>query len=295
MIKYTLFSAVVMLLCAGTVAGSPADVLGVIGMDPVGAASCVAVYVPLAEGQALAGIDWYNNDGTAAFPVAAVSGGASDGPGDFAAAVTVAEDLYGLSSAWSRLLWDGDYRSDAGGVYVLFRLPAGSVYVGDGAGGGAAVGYQDVGSGLAGWLSLEGEAWVALQAAYGMAFRPIVTDEGPETVVLTMATKSLGGSDGEEKAPPALVTAFGVPHPNPFNPSTKLKFTLAKQEVVELDIYNLRGERVARLADGVFSAGEHMVPWHGRSDRGRELGSGVYLARLTAGGFVQTHRLMLVK
>ncbi len=298
MLKYTLTLVLMSIFFAGPSVAEDSLVLGVIGMNPVEATSCVAVYVPLADDEALAGIDWFNNDGTSPFPEVSVSGGGFQGPGAYEDGIVVADDLYGLTSDWSRLLWAGTYRGEAGGVYVLMQLPVGSVYVGEGTGGGAAVGYQPAGTGLSGWLSLDGIEWLALQSAYGMSFRPIITNHDAQTVILSQSLKRLG--DGQQEEMPdaeavTLKTAMNAPYPNPFNPNTKLMFTLAESQKVELDIYDLRGQLIKRLANGVYSAGEHLLIWEGRTDQGREVGSGVYLARLTAGEYVRTHRLMLVK
>jgi len=172
-INITVFTA--LLLC-GQLIASDDVVLGVIGMNPVESVSCIAAFVPLERGQALTGIQWFNNDGTVGYPEVAVSGGTSIDPGFFHDAVVVGDDVYGFSSAWSQKLWFDTYRSDSDGVYIIFRLPEASVFVNEGAGGGAAVGYQEREAGLRGWLSLEGEEWISLQQRHGLAFRPILAE-----------------------------------------------------------------------------------------------------------------------
>jgi hypothetical protein len=52
---------------------------------------------------------------------------------------------------------------------------------------------------------------------------------------------------------------------------------------------------VAVLASGYFEAGSHMFAWHAMNDRGMSLPSGVYFARMHAGDYVATHRMMLLK
>jgi hypothetical protein len=83
--------------------------------------------------------------------------------------------------------------------------------------------------------------------------------------------------------------------PNPFNPQTELRFRLAEGGEVDLSLYNARGERVIRLADGWYPAGQHRVRWRGEDGRGRRVASGSYVARLGSGRDVQTVRLVLVK
>ncbi|HXG37757.1 MAG TPA: T9SS type A sorting domain-containing protein [Bacteroidota bacterium] len=82
-------------------------------------------------------------------------------------------------------------------------------------------------------------------------------------------------------------------YPNPFNPSTVIRYALpgvGTSHDVSLRIYNLHGQEVARLVDGVQQAGEHRVVW-----RPEGLPSGVYLYRLSAGNTVETKKLILLK
>jgi hypothetical protein len=79
-------------------------------------------------------------------------------------------------------------------------------------------------------------------------------------------------------------------YPNPFNPSTILTYTLARGQQVELEIFDLLGRRVRTLVSGVQEAGGHTVTFHGDG-----LASGVYLARIAAGGQCETRKILLVK
>ena len=79
-------------------------------------------------------------------------------------------------------------------------------------------------------------------------------------------------------------------YPNPFNPSTTIRFSLPERVHVELKVFDRLGREVARLVDGTIEAGRHEVRFSGSS-----LPSGVYFARFSAGGFAQTRRLTLLK
>ncbi|MEZ4386430.1 MAG: FlgD immunoglobulin-like domain containing protein [Candidatus Krumholzibacteriia bacterium] len=83
--------------------------------------------------------------------------------------------------------------------------------------------------------------------------------------------------------------------PNPFNPRTTVRFELASDQPIALDVYDLTGRRVRRLANGAFAAGQHGVDWDGRDDRGRSLASGIYLVRLQGQDFVEGRRVTLVQ
>jgi len=96
--------------------------------------------------------------------------------------------------------------------------------------------------------------------------------------------------------PPAkgngLPTVFSLlqNYPNPFNPATTIRYGLPQKSVVQLTVFNTLGQLVATLVQGEEEAGYHEVKFDGSG-----LSSGVYLYRLTAGSFVQTRKLLLLK
>ena len=79
-------------------------------------------------------------------------------------------------------------------------------------------------------------------------------------------------------------------YPNPFNPTTVIEFSLPRRSNVTLEIFNILGQRVTTLADGSFSPGVHQMTW-----TAADQASGVYFYRLTADGFEETRKMMLVK
>ena len=84
--------------------------------------------------------------------------------------------------------------------------------------------------------------------------------------------------------------ALSQNYPNPFNPSTKIDFTIPASSQVQLKVYNMLGQEVATLINGALTAGSHTATF----DASR-LSSGVYLYKLTAGSFVTTKKMVLVK
>jgi hypothetical protein len=93
---------------------------------------------------------------------------------------------------------------------------------------------------------------------------------------------------------PAAATLHGN-HPNPFNPSTTIPFSLSRGGMVELSIYDATGRRVKGLVKGALPAGGHETVWDGTDDRGRSVASGVYFARLGHAGGYATLKLVLVR
>lgn len=102
------------------------------------------------------------------------------------------------------------------------------------------------------------------------------------------ACDALQGSESRSKVPYEF--ALYPAYPNPFNPSTVLRFALPKTERARLTVYDVTGRQVNVVSDGVVSAGEHQARFNGSA-----LASGVYFARLEAGKNVKTEKLMLVK
>lgn len=84
-------------------------------------------------------------------------------------------------------------------------------------------------------------------------------------------------------------------YPNPFNPQTNIGFHLPAKALVRLDIFNLLGQRVRRLADGFMEPGFHAVLWDGRDDGGTDLPSGIYFYALNAGRDFATAKMVLIR
>jgi len=80
--------------------------------------------------------------------------------------------------------------------------------------------------------------------------------------------------------------------PNPFRTAATVAFTLARDGPARLEVFDLRGARVATLAVGPFVAGRHSVAWRGIDDAGRRVVAGVYFVRLEADGVVRTRRVV---
>jgi hypothetical protein len=84
-------------------------------------------------------------------------------------------------------------------------------------------------------------------------------------------------------------------YPNPFNPSTTIEYALKENSQVSLVIYNTLGEKVKTLVSEEQIANRYQVTWDGTNDLGAKVASGVYLYRITAGNFVSTHKMILMK
>lgn len=84
-------------------------------------------------------------------------------------------------------------------------------------------------------------------------------------------------------------------YPNPFNPDTKLSFDLPKAQNVSLEVYNLLGQHVKTLANGMYDAGSHMVSWNGTNSDGEDVPSGIYFYSLRTEEFSKANKMMLIR
>jgi len=84
-------------------------------------------------------------------------------------------------------------------------------------------------------------------------------------------------------------------YPNPFNPTTNIRFDLVQNSNIELAIYNIRGELVKIIASGNYAAGSHSVLWNGRDRNGKIVPSGVYFYKLSTDEASMTRKMILLK
>ena len=84
-------------------------------------------------------------------------------------------------------------------------------------------------------------------------------------------------------------------YPNPFNPSTAIPFALPTPGAVQLDIYDILGQKIRTLASGRTDAGYYTLVWNGRDDFGRQAAAGVYIYLLQTDDFRQTRKMTLIK
>jgi hypothetical protein len=134
------------------------------------------------------------------------------------------------------------------------------------------------------------------ETGLGLAFNGDVTTVSGW--LLTMRDESFSPTaarePGQQPQVPAASRLLGAA-PNPFNPSTTIRFAVDRTRDLTVTVHDVRGRRVAELARGTFGAGEHAVSWHGRDAAGLPAASGVYLVRLHGPGVESVGTITLVK
>jgi hypothetical protein len=83
--------------------------------------------------------------------------------------------------------------------------------------------------------------------------------------------------------------------PNPFNPTTSIKYQLPVASLVTLTVYDLLGREVSMIVNEYQQPGSYAAVWNGMDSRGAAVSSGVYLYRLAAGNFIQTKKMNYIR
>ena len=98
----------------------------------------------------------------------------------------------------------------------------------------------------------------------------------------------LKSTDVEDEIPTAVALMQNAP--NPFNPSTTISYMLPRESHVSLTIFNMAGQKIAELEDGMVEAGSHSMVWNAA-----DMPTGVYFYRLVTNGFSESKKMMLLK
>ncbi len=83
---------------------------------------------------------------------------------------------------------------------------------------------------------------------------------------------------------PAGLSYLYQNHPNPFNPSTTIKFSIQNDSKVELTIFNIKGQKINNLLNEEFVAGSHSIIWFGDDENNKSVSSGIYYFKLNVNG-----------
>ncbi|UCF06852.1 MAG: T9SS type A sorting domain-containing protein [bacterium] len=100
-------------------------------------------------------------------------------------------------------------------------------------------------------------------------------------------------TEGETTTPVAFMLAQN--YPNPFNPITVIRYDLSVDCHVRLEVYNIRGQRVATLVDEYQNNGTKIASWNGKNENNAVVSSGVYFYKLQAGTFTRIKKMVLLR
>jgi M6 family metalloprotease-like protein len=128
-----------------------------------------------------------------------------------------------------------------------------------------------------------------------IAFRHFMSDHRMGLLLDDVSVGVLTTSDADITAKLPQNRLLGN-FPNPFNPVTTIQFEIGNgNSHVMVEIYNIRGQRVRTLVNGMYSAGKHSVMWNGTDDHSRAMSSGIYFYRLKINDYTETKKMLLLK
>jgi hypothetical protein len=97
----------------------------------------------------------------------------------------------------------------------------------------------------------------------------------------------------EEENPAAQEASLGKAHPNPFSARTRIELTLPKTSSVSVKAYNILGQEVSTIFNGMKNAGTHSIEWKGTDNNGNRLPSGIYFMRIKTPYHTSSKKLIL--
>lgn len=142
------------------------------------------------------------------------------------------------------------------------------------------------------WILYEGLGFDGPVLIEDMREGGAFTVAGAEPRQFTVSASGLAAVDNDD-VPTAYALAGN--HPNPFNPMTTIRYDVPRAGHIRIDVFDVRGKRVATLVDRVVQPGHHSVVWDGRDRHGASVSSGVYFSQLTADGVKFIDRMTLLK
>ncbi len=147
---------------------------------------------------------------------------------------------------------------------------------------------------------IAGDPDLMTRTAFDQVYFPATNQEHiavtAENKLWFMTEIETGLSAVEEETPPSAAgPVLSLPVPNPFNPRTRITYSLERAGRVELSVFDSRGRLVRNLMSGQRGGGKHSLFWNGRDGNGSPVAAGVYLFRIEAHGRVETKKATLVK
>ena len=103
-----------------------------------------------------------------------------------------------------------------------------------------------------------------------------------------------GNTSAEDNNLPQANSLLGN-YPNPFNPTTNIKFAMSESGPVTIDIYNSKGMKLLTLIDETKAAGNHSIVWNGQDSSDQAVSSGVYFYQMRSGNYHKTQKMILMK
>jgi len=93
-----------------------------------------------------------------------------------------------------------------------------------------------------------------------------------------------------------LITKVDQNYPNPFNPETTIAFSIANNaQHTQLEIYNIKGQKVKTLVNEQLEVGRYKAIWKGTDNSGRKVASGIYFYKFNTNDYHKINKMILIK
>ncbi|MHB8904810.1 MAG: fibronectin type III domain-containing protein [Melioribacteraceae bacterium] len=122
------------------------------------------------------------------------------------------------------------------------------------------------------------------------------TDNGSTSSYSTTGSfKTSGATAVEEQETIPTAYELSQNYPNPFNPTTRINFAIPQNSFVTIKVYDMLGREVKTLINQQMVSGNHSIDWNADNNLGIKVATGMYIYRITAGNFVSTKKMVLIK
>lgn len=92
-----------------------------------------------------------------------------------------------------------------------------------------------------------------------------------------------------------VITSLKANYPNPFNPETTICYSLSKESMVEIIVFNLKGQKVKSLISETKQPGKYKIIWNGRNENDQSVSSGIYFYRMRTKEYTEMRKMLLLK
>ena len=142
-----------------------------------------------------------------------------------------------------------------------------------------------------GVMEMEYDDVVTENGVYDYTVVAVYTSGSSNVISASIEVTDLGADD------PIIpdVTALNGNYPNPFNPVTNIAFSISEPTNVNIEIYNIKGEKVTTLVNGYMEANNYTYTWDGTDNNRNSVSSGVYFYKMKAGRYTSTKKMILMK
>ncbi|MCK5052190.1 MAG: T9SS type A sorting domain-containing protein [Candidatus Cloacimonetes bacterium] len=120
-----------------------------------------------------------------------------------------------------------------------------------------------------------------------------VNQQGMESDASEIVEYLTVGTDGDLIP---TITKLNSNYPNPFNPTTTISFSVAQtSSFVNVEIFNIKGQKVRQLVNEILPTGRHIAVWNGKDNNGKQAASGIYFYKMKSGDYQQSKKMLLLK